>query len=106
MGAKGHLTPFAASNSDIMRLNWSARAVYLRAESRPCASGGAEASLLEAFKRLMGRGRSLKPEIGATDICLYKTEPRVIDFLFAGFESRKVRSKREDRTRLVDVLAA
>jgi hypothetical protein len=54
----------------------------------------------------MGRGRSLKPEIRATDIYLYKTEPRVIDFLFAGFESRGAGLKREDGTRLVGVLAA
>jgi hypothetical protein len=59
--------------------------------------------LLEASKRLTGRGRSLKPEIRATDIYLYKTEPRVIDFLFAGFETRRVGSKREDGTRLVSV---
>ena len=62
--------------------------------------------MLEASKRLTGRGRSLKPEIRATDIYLYKTEPRVIDFLFAGFETRRVGSKREDGTRLVGVLAA
>jgi hypothetical protein len=54
----------------------------------------------------MGRGRSLKPEIRATDIYLYKTEPRVIEFLFTGFESRRVGSKREDGTRLVGVLEA
>jgi hypothetical protein len=61
--------------------------------------------LLEASKRLTGRGRSLKPEIREPDISLYKTEHRVIDFLFAGFEGRRMGSKRDGGTCLVGVLA-
>jgi hypothetical protein len=104
--AKGCLTRFAASNSAIMRLNWSARAPYLRAESRPGPYDGPAPPLLEPSRRLTGRGRWLKPEIRAINIFLYKTKPRVIDFPFDGFESRRMGSKREDGTRLVGVLAA
>jgi hypothetical protein len=73
------IKPFAASKCEIMRLNCRARAAYLAPNrdaypvvvprrpglKRPSASPG---------------GRPLKSEIEATDICLYKTEPRVIDF--------------------------
>jgi hypothetical protein len=38
----------------------------------------------------LAKSDSDKPKIRATDICLYKTELRVIDFQFAGFGSREV----------------
>jgi hypothetical protein len=57
-----------------------------------------QGALLEASKRVT----SLKPEFGATDIVLYKTEPNVIDFLFAGFESRRM-DRRERMERVLSV---